>query len=544
MPDAAPKPTPVRRAEPLGEPSFRQIAEGIAPIVWTTLADGYHDYFNARWYAYTGMERGEEQGWQWKEYLHPDDLGRTTEVWERCLATGEPYRIEYRFRRADGAYRWFLGEALPIRDDAGAIVRWFGTLTDIHEQKVSERTLALTNELGRVLGQELSPERVVQALTDASTRAVGAAFGSFFYATPSERENPDDPDRFGLYALSGADPEAFAGFPPVRSTPLFTPTFSGEGAVRVADVTRDFRFGGMPEGHLPVRSYLAVPVRGRDGNVLGGLLFGHPEAGRFTAEHERIVEAFAAQASVAYENAVLYGMLQTAKDELERRVAERTEELTRVNRDLNEFSYSVAHDLRAPLRAIVSTSRILLEDAADRLEAEERTALERQATNALRLAGIVDDLLQFARLAKAEPRKGPVDVTRLARAAAEDVARRWPGPPRVTVQDGMRAVGDASLLEYALTNLFDNAYKFSPEGGEIEMGEEGGAFYVRDRGVGFDMAHSHKLFVAFERLVDQETFAGTGVGLANVKRIVERHGGRVWAESVPGEGATFWFTLP
>ena len=179
---------------------------------------------------------------------------------------------------------------------------------------------------------------------------------------------------------------------------------------------------------------------------------------------------------------------------------------------------------------------------ARRLVDEERETLSRQATNALRLARLVDDLLGFARLAKADLRCEPFDLTVLARQVVDEVLPRWPGRS-VEVAEGLRAGGDASLVGYALTNLLDNALKFSPRGGRVEVGEADGAFFVRDEGVGFDMAHAHKLFVAFERLVDQETFQGTGVGLANVKRIVERHGGRVWAESEPGKGATFWFTL-
>ena len=233
--------------------------------------------------------------------------------------------------------------------------------------------------------------------------------------------------------------------------------------------------------------------------------------------------------------------LRESNERLERAVRERTEELTRANRDLDQFAYSVAHDLRAPLRSIVSSSRMLVEDAGERLTGEERATLDRQVASALRLAKIVDDLLGFARLADAEPKRIPFDLTALARRSAGDVALQRSGCA-FEVQEGMRAVGDPSLVGYVLTNLLDNACKFSPKGGTVTVGEEGGAFFVRDEGMGFDMAHAGKLFVAFERLVGQE-IEGTGVGLANVRRIVERHGGGAWAESEPGEGATFWFTL-
>ena len=517
---------------------YRQIAEGLPQIVWSARADGVRDYFNSRWLEYTGIDTHAKED-PWLEALHPEDKARAFRAWRRSVDEGTTFEGEYRLRGRDGHYRWFFGRAFSLRNDLGEIVRWFGTCTDIDEKKVVEQTL----EVSRRFASDLDPHRIVQALTDASTEAVGAEFGSFFYARPEDELGPDGGERFGLYVLSGAPQEAFSSFPPVRVTPLFAPTFLGESVVRADDVSRDPRYRGMPEGHLPVRSYLAVPVRARDGEVLGGLLFGHSEPNRFTPEHEGIVASFAAQASVAYENAILYERLREAKEGLERRVVERTAELTRANRDLNEFSYSVAHDLRAPLRAIVSTSRILLEDVGNRLEEDEREALERQAANALRLAKIVDDLLEFARLAKADLHLQTFDMTHLATSVANEILRRWENRGPVNVQPGMHASGDPNLVGYVLTNLLDNALKFSPNGGCVAVGEADGAFFVRDKGVGFSMKHAHKLFVAFERLVDQETFQGTGVGLANVKRIVERHGGRVWAESEPGKGATFWFTL-
>lgn len=532
----------IERALRESEAQYRQITEGLPQMVWSAGATGERDYYNARWREYTG-EGLEENPNPWLAALHPEDRDEAQTTWARAVLEGAAYEGEYRLRRADGQYRWFLGRATAIRDEAGHVVRWFGTCTDIHDQKVTEGILALTNRLGVTLTEQLDVERIVQALTDASTEAVDAEFGSFFYARPEEERDEDGGERFGLYVLSGAPREAFSSFPPVRTTRLFTPTFKGEGTVRVDDVQQDPRFTGMPTGHLPVRSYLAVTVRSRDEGILGGLLFGHSEPGRFTAEHQRLVEAFAAQASVAYENAILYRRLEEAKEDLENRVADRTEELVRANRDLNEFSYSVAHDLRAPLRSIVATSKILLADAGERLNEEERATLERQATNAVRLAAIVDDLLAFAKLANSELHKSEFDLTALAKTTVAEVSKRWPQPCEVAIQEGLLARGDSRLIGYVLTNLIDNAFKFSPNGGLIEIGEESGRFFVRDHGIGFDMTHAHKIFVAFERLVRQEAFEGTGVGLANVKRIVERHGGQVWAESQPEKGSTFWFTL-
>ncbi len=259
----------------------------------------------------------------WQMRLHPDDRERMARDVLTSIAGGDDFRLEYRVLHPTRGLRWLVtagGHVSPGRVT--------GITYDVTEAKSQVALLESTLDVGRILASEPEPERIVQALTDVSTAAVGAQFGSFFYGKLDETG-----ERFGLFALSGAPRAAFEAFPPVRNTPLFQPTFNGTGTVRSDDVATDPRYGGwsggqgLPAGHLPVRSYLAVPMRARSGEVLGGLLFGHAETGRFTAEHERLVEAFAAQAAVAYENALLYERLREANEGLEARVAERTKEL-------------------------------------------------------------------------------------------------------------------------------------------------------------------------------------------------------------------------
>jgi PAS domain S-box-containing protein len=227
--------------------------------------------------------------------------------------------------------------------------------------------------------------------------------------------------------------------------------------------------------------------------------------------------------------------------DLERRVQERTRELEFANREMEGFNYTVAHDLRGPLRTIVSTSRILAEEAQGVLSAEQLRLLERQAVNATHLARLLDDLLVYSRISRQDVRREEIDLTDLARRVAELACEGRIDD--LTIAEDLRAEADPSLLRLVLQNLLENACKFSPQGGTITFGHDDAAFFVRDTGVGFDMAYARKLFEPFERLVRQDEFPGTGIGLANVKRVVERHGGRVWAQSKPGEGATFWFTL-
>lgn len=241
------------------------------------------------------------------------------------------------------------------------------------------------------------------------------------------------------------------------------------------------------------------------------------------------------------ERKVFEATTDTLARDLERRVKDRTAELEVANREMEGFMYSISHDLRAPLRAIVSTSRLLQEDFGEALPDDAQTLLDRQVASATHLAQLVDALLQHARLGKVEPRIEPVDLTALARRI---VPESEAAGHSVTVQEGLTAMGDPGLLRLVLQNLLDNAGKFSPNGGAISVGKSGSAFYVRDEGLGFDMAYAEKVFTPFERLVRQDQIPGTGIGLANVKRIVEKHRGAIWANSHVGEGTTIYFTLP
>jgi signal transduction histidine kinase len=235
-------------------------------------------------------------------------------------------------------------------------------------------------------------------------------------------------------------------------------------------------------------------------------------------------------------------------EELEKRVTERTAELVAANEEMEAFCYSVSHDLRAPLRTVSSTSMMLLEDAADRLTELERQYLERQSRAANRLAELIDNLLQLSRLGRKSMEIQRVNLSEIAESVAEELrSRPWPAPIDIRVQPDLYAAADPGLMRILLDNAMENACKYSPNGGEIEVGsferDDGTVFYVRDHGIGFEMQYADKIFRPFERLVHEHEFEGTGIGLANVARIIKRHRGAVWVESEPGEGTTLYFTL-
>ena len=258
--------------------------------------------------------------------------------------------------------------------------------------------------------------------------------------------------------------------------------------------------------------------------------------------------------------------LSKLNTELEQRVMERTAQLESVNHELEAFSYSVSHDLRAPLRHMTGFAELLQEHASSQLDEKSLRYLNKIADSATSMNELIDDLLTFSRIGRSEMVKDTVDMSRLVTEALNDFL------PETKERDIAwkiaqlpHAIGDKSLLKQVFTNLISNALKFTvkkekavieigcysenPPAPPFVKGEKGGfsdeeVFYVKDNGVGFDMQYSDKLFGVFQRLHRQEDFEGTGIGLANVKRIVQRHGGRTWAEGKEDEGATFFFTLP
>jgi PAS domain S-box-containing protein len=366
------------------EARFRQLANLMPQLAWMARPDGHIYWYNRRWYEYTGTTLEQMEGWGWQSVHDPEELPRVLERWQASIATGQPFDMVLPLRGADGRFRPFLTRVMPLRTEDGHIMHWFGTNTDISDQKRIEE-----------------------------------------------------------------------------------------------------------------------------------------EVRRLNAE-------------------------------LEERVRERTAELEAANQELEAFSYSVSHDLRAPLRAIDGFARILLQGHAGELSEEGREHLQLVRDNTLQMGHLVDDLLVFSRLSRQPVRKQPVEPADLVRRCLEETRSEREGR-QVEVEVGALAPcrAEPSLLKQVWMNLIANALKYTRkcDVARVEVGcqnPEGNGevvYYIKDNGVGFDMRYAHKLFGVFQRLHRAEDYEGTGVGLAIVQRIVHRHGGRVWVQAEPGRGATFFFTL-
>ena len=421
------------------------------------------------------------------------------------------------------------------------------------------RLLETLNRVGQAVAAELDLERVVQVVTDAGTELSGAAFGSFFYNRLDENG-----EAYWLYTISGVPREDFAKFPMPRNTAVFAPTFRGEGVVRCDDILKDARYGrnepynGMPPGHLPVRSYLAVPVVSRSGEVLGGLFFGHPQPGIFTERSERLVCGIASQAAIAIDNARLFHAAQqeiTERRRAEAKLRESEEALRDADRRKDEFLATLAHELRNPLAPIRNAVEILRLTQADPVAAASaRQLLERQLKQLVRL---IDDLLDVSRITQGrlELRREKLDLAIALRMAVETsrpLIESRQHTLHVTAPAASYFVdADATRIAQVFSNLLNNSAKYSPAGSSItvRVTREGAhsVTTISDNGVGIPHAMLARVFEMFER-VDREPEAaqdGLGIGLTLVRRLVELHGGTVTAQSEGlNRGSTFVVRLP
>ncbi|HEY1398753.1 GAF domain-containing protein [Roseateles sp.] len=424
------------------------------------------------------------------------------------------------------------------------------------------RTLETLNRTGAALAAELDIGALVQRVTDAATELTGARFGAFFYNGLDEQG-----EAYLLYALSGADRKDFDKLGHPRPTALFGPTFRGEPTIRVDDVMVDPRYGqwaphhGKPPGHLPVRSYLAVPVISRSGEVLGGLFFGHEEVAVFTERSERLAEGIASQAAIAIDNARLYAASREAMVERTRLLeSERTARLAAEQAGLvkDEFLATLSHELRTPLSAITGWVHILRRKFGDEPPDLKKgiAVIERSAKAQ---AQLIEDLLDMSRITtgKLSLEIAPVSAAGFTLAAVDLLA---PSAERAGVRLGVEVVhadpgltilGDAARLQQVVANLVANAIKFTPRGGEVRVLLRGGPtateLVVEDSGIGIPAAFLPFVFERFRQADGSMTrrHGGLGLGLSIVRNLVELHGGTVRAESDgEGRGARFTVTLP
>lgn len=593
----------VEKALRESEERFRILAETANDGIVSADSSGNIIYFNKGAERIFGYSTGETIN-QPVTMLMPERFHKAhNEGLKRLLTTGEAHIIgktaELVGIRKDGSE--FPVELSLASWAIGKETLFTGILRDITERKraedklqkaydeleiqVQERTAELAqfneklkNEIAarkqveealRENFAQLSRKNRYETIINTVTRSIHQSINLqdvLENAVESMSKNIDEADNVSIYMVEGQEAviKAYRGYPEwfinrVRTIPYpkgFTWKAIIEGRpIYCTDVDKDTVIG--PAGReMGTKSYASVPINYGDKTV-GCININSLKKNAFGEEEIKLLEIIAHEIEGAIHNAKTAEALRQSEEEvrkineeLEKRVVERTAQFEAANKELEAFSYSVSHDLRAPLRAIDGFSRILFEDYSDRLDDEGRRILNIIRQNTQNMGQLIDDLLAFSRLGRQGIKLSNIDIAAIAKAVFRELRPDEDETLQLNINTLPSAYGDRAMIHRVFINLLSNAIKFTkPKGkGIIEIGGwiEGkeSIYYVRDNGVGFDMQYVDKLFGVFQRLHRQEEFEGTGVGLAIVKRVIHRHGGRVWAEGKVGEGATFYFTLP
>ena len=426
----------------------------------------------------------------------------------------------------------------PIMDRSGKVIGASKIARDITKQKEVQELLqryneqlTLINNIGKTIVSELDADSILQKVTDATTHICGAAFGAFFYNKIDSKG-----EAYTLFSLSGAPREAFEKFGMPRNTAVFSKTFNGEGIFRSDDITKDPRYGknaphkGMPGGHLPVVSYLAVPVISQAGTVAGGLFFGHPAPGVFRPEHESLVSAIATQAAIALDNAKLY------------------EEIKLLNAQKDEFIGFASHELKTP----ITTAKGYVQLSAQ-IPAKAGEFMVRVGKQLDRLSDIIGDLLDISKIqaGRLDLNFSKTSLFELLKGSVEAIERPT-GSHKIELELPVHDIiitVDARKIEQVIVNLLSNAIKYSPGNNKVLMtavllGDQV-QISVRDWGIGIDKEYADKIFKRFFRVSNKDQDPnGLGLGLYISQGIVEAHSGSLWVESEKGAGSIFHFSFP
>lgn len=479
------------------------------------------------------------------KFIHPDDFVLYGKSFERCLQTGEPLNFDLRLIASDGRLKYCHASGQVIFDDSGQKNRFIGTIMDVTERRHVEfqKDAALKalqeNEKNFRLLFDTSPDGIVIIGTDGRiTNANIAQARMYRYNSPS--------DLIGVHATQLIVPSSRD-----YAAQIMQRRLNGEN-IPVVEYELVRKDGTTFYGET-----MATVMWNPDGKISGYICTTRDTTERRREEEKiRLLNAKLEQ-KVNERTSDLHSsqlaLLNIVEDlnTSNKSVSVINESLDATNKELAAFSYSVSHDLRAPLRSIDGFSQALLEDYQNKLDDTGRNYLNKVRSAAQQMGLLIDDMLKLSRITHAEFYHESIDLSKIVLSIAETLQKNNPDKDvKITIQQGIVVKGDLNAMRIALTNLLDNAWKFTgkTENARIEFGmllKDGKpVMFIRDNGAGFDMSYVDKLFGAFQRLHTKDEFTGTGIGLATVKRIITRHGGQVWAEGEVGKGATFFFTLP
>ncbi|RPI37032.1 MAG: PAS domain S-box protein [Nitrospiraceae bacterium] len=545
---------------------YRSYIEVTGQLGWTANPDGEVVEDLPSWRIYTGQTYEEVKGRGWSKTLHPEDFETALQIWEKAVTEKGSCEVECRIRRHDGVYRHFMVRGIPVLREDGSLREWVGTCIDITERKQEEELLRDTLAASQQRQSEISALKDKLEIRVQERTADLLQINQALQAEIAERTRAEEAvkiERQRLYAV-------------LETLPVYVVLLSRDYHMPFANRFFRERFGescgrrcfeylfGRSEPCEICETYTALKTMA-------------PHHWEWTGPDKRNYDIFDFPFTDSDGSTLILEMgiditaqKQAEKEiikinqELEQRVTARTAELEAVNRELEAFSYTVSHDLKTPLRSIQGFAQAIAEDYSDKLDDAGRDYLRRLTSAGKRMTQLIDAMLSISRLTRRELMGKAVNLSSFAEVIAYELKKNEPGrAAEFIIAKGVKAHGDSDMLEIALRNLFDNAWKFTGkhasariEFGAIECGvrnaecgtipnSETGktVYFVSDNGSGFSMQFADKLFQPFRRLHSESEFPGLGIGLATVSKIINKHGGKIWAEAEPEKGATFYFTL-
>lgn len=586
-----------------GENRLRFMADAMPQLVWVAGADGTIEYYNQKWYDFIGAEHNKLDADIMIKAIFPEDYPRVSTAWRESLKKGTPYEIEYRLYHADTkSYRWMIGRALPHKDDAGVIQKWYGTSTDIDTHKRSSQFQTFLAEASKELAKSLDNVETLKKVSKLCVPEVADWFSVDLYSETTGWDQISvahvDPKKVNLAReyrkinpISVDDP---GGVPKVVRTgeSEFYPYLD-------ADILKEYMEPGENRDFmlsLNIHSIIIVPLS-IENKPVGAISFVSSDSGRYYTDADlEMAKELASRISLTMTNVKLYedskreiaarqqleAALIEEKNKLESRVEERTKliqltndglrqeikkrhkverelkekskNLERSNQELQDFAYVASHDLQEPLRKIQAFGD-LLENEYGATLGEGLDYLTRMRAAAARMSILIEDLLAFSRVTTKAQDGSPVDLTTVAREVIGDLETRIKDTDgMVTIEPLPVAIADPTHMRQLLQNLIGNALKFHKPNTPAKVTVSSSVIEIddtpmfelriKDNGIGFDVKYTDRIFSVFQRLHGRDNYEGTGIGLAVCRKIAERYGGKITAESKEGVGSTFIVTLP